>query len=211
MARSAAAMLLLTGVFWFVSWPWIPMGSEFPNCASGRIATTWFSTGALSINGKNCFFNDRWHRADELGLVWTERRDGHFCGFPVPPFADLEEPRGLSVTLSATTIAFHLPHWLIATIWLAVLVKYTERWQFGMSELGLATLIVAVCAALVRLKCTLPLVVFLNLTTVAVVMVVLVGIFCWLWKNPNPLWPLLNELPNSEQLEPEVSKLNAKE
>lgn len=192
MARFAAAMLLLTGVFWFVSWPVFPMGPEFPNCASGRFATPWFAMGALSINGKNCFFIDRWHRADQLGLIWTERPDGHFCGFPVPPFADLEEPRGLTITLSTSTLAFHMPYWLITSIWLAVLVKYTERWQFGISELGFTTLIVAICAALVRLECTLPLVVFINLSTVSLVFAALVGVACWLWKNPNPLWPILD-------------------
>ena len=191
MARFAAAMVLLSAILWFASRPPIPLGPDFPNCVSGKLETPLFVAGALSINGKNCMFVDRWY-VDRRGTsVWSERSDGHFCGFAVSPYGRAEEPRGAAIVLDATTVAFHLPYFLITAIWIAVMLKCRNGYQFRITELMLGMTVASCSVWLIRERLALPLVVLLNLATSVLLAVLVVGGVCRLWTAANPLWPLL--------------------
>lgn len=82
MARLAATMVLLSAVFWFTSWPPVPLGKDFPNCVSARCDGTLLACGVLSNYYLSTVFITRY--VEPGRAVWSERADYHFCNFPVP-------------------------------------------------------------------------------------------------------------------------------
>lgn len=194
MARFSVVMVCLSAILWFVSGPPVYLGTEFPNCISAKLETPWFVAGALSINGHNCVFVDRWYIDTRGTSAWTERHDSHFCQFPVPPYGFGQEPQGPTAVVSATTLALHLPYYVIAAFWFAVVLKCRSGFRFRIMDLALITSILAFSIVLIRVRVALPLVVFLNLVTVALLVILFVGAVGRLWRASNPLWPLVLDL-----------------
>lgn len=189
MTRFAATMVLLSVVFWFTSRPPIPLGRDFPNCVSARADSSVVAIGVLSINGVSTLFVTR--EALEPGRsTWSERADFHFCGFPVPTSTYGAFDCGVLVRLSMNTIGWDCPYWLMTLLWLGVATKYWTAWQYRSLDVLYFMTVVAIVIACFQSHFTLPLVVFCNLTTAMLLVVLSIGTFRWFWRSPNPLWPI---------------------
>ena len=189
MARIAATMVLLSAVFWFASWPPIPLGKEFPNCVSARYDGSACAIGVLSTHHLSTLFITR--QSIEPGrAVWSERADYHFCGFPVPT-ANWGVPGvALVVCITPSTIGWDCPYWLMTGLWTLVAARSLRMWQFRVGDLIYIATLVALVISLIQLRVALPLVAFLNLATVAMCLMLVVGTVRWFWRTPTPLWPV---------------------
>lgn len=197
MARIAASMVLLSLVFWCTSAPPISFGKDFPNCVSARWENPVFVTGALSVNGKNCLFVDTRGYREGRKPSWTERPDGHFCGFSVPPYERGVEPRGLTIMATSSGLAVHLPYWLITLLWAGTFAKYFHRWQFRVGDLLLLMTGSAAIALAIKTRHMLPYVVFINIATALLLLLLAILSIRWFVQSINPLWPLA--LPDSPE------------
>lgn len=198
MARLAATMVLLSAVFWFTSWPPVPLGKDFPNCVSARCDGTLLACGVLSNYYLSTVFITRY--VEPGRAVWSERADYHFCNFPVPT-ANWGVPKvGFHLTISPTTIGWDCPYWLMAGLWTFVAARYYRAWQFRVGDLIYFTTVIAFAVTAIQLRVALPLVLMMNLVTVALcAMLVFCTVRCF-WTTPNPLWPLALLVPEVDSV-----------
>lgn len=205
MARLAATMALLSAVFWFTSGPAIPLGEDFPNCVSARYDSRVVAAGVLSNHYLSTVFITR-NSIEPGRALWSERSDYHFCGFPVPT-ANWGVPEvALSVCISPTIIGWDCPYWLMTLLWTFVAVRNFRAWQFSVGDLVYFTTITALLVSSIHYHFALPWVVLLNLATVALCVLLVVGSARWFWTTPNPMWPLILPVDDTEANQGEIGK-----
>ena len=191
--RLSICLTILSCVFWFTSWPFVSVGADFPNCISARWVNGGIAVGCLSHQRLSSFFVTRNFEAGSPN-VWSERRDGHFCGFPIPPSTNsAAPPQGFNIHLGRDAIAWDCPYLLMAAIWLTVFIRSRPTIRFSLSELLSATTVVAIVGALIHwrmaLLCTVP----LNLVTAAMVIYLAFRCLWWLLHDEIALWPLVTK------------------
>ena len=165
--RLSLLMLTLSFVFGVTS---MPFGiRNFPNCVSARMDSSWFAVGALSHEGLSSVFvtiQPAYLRPGKR--VWSERSDGHFCGFQVPPTEGGRQPSGFNVHIGLGTIGWDCPYLLMMGAWGFVYMKIRPRHLTTIDLLWMTAVIAIVCAVIstrVALLCTVP----LNLVTLGLV------------------------------------------
>jgi len=189
-ARISFCMAVLSCVFWFTSWPPHPVSIEFPNCVSARLDSQSLAIGCLSHNRSSSLFLTT-QNLDPGYAVWSERPDGHFCGFPIPPREYPGQPSGLNIHLGLDTIGWDCPYWLMIILWSAVFFKSRSRNQYCLRDIFLSVTVLAIVLTLIRLKLALLLVVLLNISTVLLLVLLAISSVVRLIKADNPWWPLV--------------------
>ncbi|MCA9187473.1 MAG: hypothetical protein R3E01_22490 [Pirellulaceae bacterium] len=96
---------------------------------------------------------------------WSERHDGHFCGFHFPHVGYPDQPAGFGVRLSSKAIAWDCPYWLMAAVWLVTFLLSYGRRPLTIKHLFVITTAVAVAFALIASHCALLLTLSMNLVT----------------------------------------------
>ena len=160
-------MLTLSIVFGVTS---IPFGiRNFPNCVSARADSSWFAVGALSHEGFSSVFATMEPAYLYPGeKVWSERSDGHFCGFQVPPTEGGRQPAGFNVHIGIGTIGWDCPYLLMIGVWGFAYMKIRPRHLTTIDLLWMTAVIAVACAVIsmrVALLCTVP----LNLATLCMI------------------------------------------
>ncbi|TWT85805.1 hypothetical protein Pla123a_06120 [Posidoniimonas polymericola] len=197
----------LSCLFWFTSWPWIPlMGAlwgievvpeDFPNCVSARVQAGPIGVGCLSNQRNSTFFvaagKDEFIGTCAGSAVWSERADGHFCGFSIPPYGFGHQPAGFGMALTPETFCWNCPYWLMATAWLAVHAKIAGGLRARSGDLLILTGFVAVALALIQLRIALVMTLLLNLSTLALLALLVVSAIGVLFLGKHAWWPLLIE------------------
>jgi hypothetical protein len=130
---------------------------------SGAVAV-----GFLSHRGLSCFFVTE----DQNGIEparWSERSDGHFCGFRVPPAEIYAPPYSISFAFGPDTIAWGLPYWLMTALWGVVYVRGARLTRFRIADVFAVMTVVAITIGLIQCRIALLGAVPLNLLTAALV------------------------------------------
>ncbi|BBO36529.1 hypothetical protein PLANPX_6141 [Lacipirellula parvula] len=157
-------MAVLSCVFWGASHAKTSFTTDSPNCISAQLVQGRFAVGFVSQRGDSSFFVTT-SKYDSSESSWSERRDGHFCGFPVPPSGIAVEPKGLNVHASSQGLSWTCPYWLMTTIWSISLLRLRRSLQFNLREFLIVMLCLAAAFSLVELRIALPMAIFLNLAT----------------------------------------------
>jgi hypothetical protein len=109
-------------------------------------------------------------------------------------FFDVENEIGIGVRWTLDTIAWDFPYWLIFLVWALTFAKFNGLKRLALRQVFVATTGLGVALDLVASPASLPLVVLLNLMTVAwFVVVIYVGLSKlvrtpWL-DGPTPFLP----------------------
>ena len=198
LSRFCFYMAGLSCVFWFTSWPNIPYVTElvgygplprdFPNCVSARADNSILAVGHLSHNRISSLFITT-EELEPGRADWSERADGHFCGFNIPPYLYLNQPDGFGVHVSSRTIGWDCPYWLMAALWTLLLLKTRTQLRFRLLDLFLATTLVAAAITLIRLRLALVLTVFLNASTVLLLAYLAYSSISVLFRGKELRWP----------------------
>ena len=104
-SRIALAMLILSASYFVISFPfWLPvkLPDNFPNSIAARWKTENFTVGALSHHRMSCVFFSAAYDTFDSGSIWSERRDGHFCSFDVPPIEGSTGTAGFHLVVKLT-------------------------------------------------------------------------------------------------------------
>jgi hypothetical protein len=163
----------LAGVFWWTSFGSY-LGYDFPNCVAARWGGELFAVGSVSQRGRSSVFvvvNDP-YGGDPY---WTERRDGHFCGFPVPPYGMAVEPTGFNVHLGPNAVSWTCPYWLMVAAWLTAFFHTRRQWRFTLSDALAGMTAFAVALAAIQLRMALIITTFLNLVTAGLIIYCLIS------------------------------------
>lgn len=203
-SRFCLWMAGLSLLFWFTSWPSIPYVTEFdayyelmedfPNCVSARSDNLIFGVGHLSHNRMSSLFLTReWLEPGKA--VWSERSDGHFCGFEIPPYNFGYQPTGFAIRMSSQTFGWDCPYWLMALLWTAMYWKTRMssrfRFRFRLLDLFIATTVIAVAIALIRMKSALIVTAFLNTATLLLLFCIVISSIAVLFCSRNAWWPFI--------------------
>ncbi len=164
--RLALCLVVMSCMYWVTSWPLIPLGGDFPNCISARWESGVVAVGFLSHRGLSCFFIAG-DRDGIYPLRWSERPDGHFCGFRVPPAEVYAPPYSLSFALGPDTIAWGLPYWLFIAVWGVVFLRGARSMRFQVIDVFAVMTVVAVTVGLMQCRLAILGAVPLNLLTAA--------------------------------------------
>lgn len=166
LARPVALALFLTAaMLWMASRSCFRIDADSPNCVSARCQFGSAVLGALSHYGQSTLFITK-ESPHSVEPSWSERRDGHFCGFPIPPkgYPD-NPPDGLTLNVSASTFAWTCPYWLICIVWATVWLRSSPNLQVRLIDLFAAMTWIAVLLMLINCRLALLAVVPLNLAT----------------------------------------------
>lgn len=150
------------------------MGEDFPNCVAGRWDTSVFAVGHLSHNRISSLFIT----VEELQpdrATWSERADGHYCGFSIPPYLYADRPRGFGIHATSQTLGWDCPYWMMALFWFTIFLKTRGRFQFQLRDLFLAMTVLAVALSLIQLKLVLIGTAILNLATLRMLLYLAIG------------------------------------
>lgn len=185
-------MVAASGVFWITSWPLLPLGNDFPNCVSVRWDNGLFAVGCLSHHGLSSTFvtldSAEWLPA----LIWSERADGHFCGFPISPSREpTNPPNGFNVHVGREAIGWDCPYLLMGFLWLAVFFRSGALTRYRLIDMFAVMSVVSVLATLIRLRLAMLGVIPLNLLTAMLVVFLLIKAVWFVLHDKNLLWPLL--------------------
>lgn len=186
-------MAAMSGVFWVTSWPpalLTTSDKDFPNCVSARYDFGGFGWGSLSHRRLSCLFVS--FEEMHYGVTgWSERANGHFCGFSVPPMQVLDGPKGFNLHLGPDALGWNCPYWWMATIWIVFFVATRRRIQFQTVDLLWITGLLAVLFAAIRLRIALIPILWLNISTLVLLVLVFIAAARALWQHENLLWPLV--------------------
>lgn len=161
----ALGLFFASAMLWIASLSFFPVDEDSPNCISARCRIGGAVLGALSHAGQSTLFVTR-DVSTFVDPSWSERADGHFCGFSIPPkgYAD-NPPDGLTLNASASTLAWTCPYWLICVVWATAWLKSSPSWQVRLIDFFAAMTWFAVLLMLVNCRLGLLAVVPLNLAT----------------------------------------------
>jgi hypothetical protein len=188
--RIALCLAVLSATFWYTSWPSYLSIPEFPNCISARWNDSAFAIGFVSHDRVSCMFITT-HYLEDGPWTWSERSDGHFCGFHVPASPLTSPPRMIGLSLGFEEIAWICPYWLMTALWSVVAWKGRYGLRFGMGDFLAVMTCLAVLFAMIQLHVALLLAAPLNLVT-ALMFLVLAYRTAWtLVKDGNPLRPFV--------------------
>lgn len=194
-SRYSLAMAALSSIFWVTSWPpaWLhgQLEQDFPNCVAARWSLGEYGLGCVSHKRISCLFMKIEEDPCRRRTNWSERADGHFCGFLVPPANDLSNPEGFSLYVSASSLGWNCPYWMMAVIWTALFLKTRTRNQFQTRDMLWATMFFAFVITAIRLRITLLPIVWLNLSTMILLLIAIVSAARLVWQSENILWPFL--------------------
>jgi hypothetical protein len=177
-------------VLWSVSWSLIPISRNLPNCISARWGRGDFCTGFLSFKGTSSFFvaDDTFNQPE---FEWSERDDGHFCGFRVPPSEGYAgASTGLYAHFSHDMIAWGFPYWLMTLTWATVFARLTTSFRVSLMDLFLVTTTVAIVTGLCRAELGIFAALPLNLLTAALAATISLRAVRSLVKDKELLWPI---------------------
>jgi hypothetical protein len=182
--RFSAVMLLLSSVFFVTSWPFklpIRISDDFPNCVSGRWDNQFFAVGSMSQHHMSSLFITRVDLTPGTA-IWSERSDGHFCTFQIPPTPISGEPAGFNLHIGMETIGWDCPYLLMIVFWSAIYLKTSSTIQFSIRDLLGVVAIASVVVFAIQSRISLLITVFLNLSTIVTVVVLI-----WILLRPI-LW-----------------------
>ncbi|TWT36338.1 hypothetical protein KOR34_12430 [Posidoniimonas corsicana] len=168
------------------------LGHGRPNCVSARVVHDGLVAGCLSLNGAGVVFvgaevdSGYWSPA----ASWTERADGHWCGFAVPPFGGLHQPGGINLHVSTRAASWECSYVVTALIWIAVWLMARRGACFGVKQSLVATSVVAVVFAMIGAGVALPLVLLLHLSTATLLVAVAIRLARYALAQMNLPWPL---------------------
>ena len=185
LSRVSLAMTILSVAYWFISSPFwlpIPLPENFPNCISAKWQSGRCSVGALSHHRLSCLFLSGAVQSFESSSRWSERLDGHFCGFDIPPTEAPHEPPGFILSLNLLTIGWNLPYWVMVAIWSSVYLK-TRPENLSILDLLLITSVFAAIFSATVARVGLLLVVPMNLLTVGLVLILAVRGVRLIWSH----------------------------
>jgi hypothetical protein len=170
----ALGLFFASAMLWMASRSFFRVDEDSPNCISARCRIGGAVLGALSHAGQSTLFVTR-DVSTFVAPSWSERADGHFCGFSIPPkgYAD-NPPDGLTLNISASTLAWTCPYWLICVVWATAWLKSSPSMQLRLIDLFAATTWIAVLLMLVNCRLGLLAVVPLNLATAIFLIVIAV-------------------------------------
>ena len=98
---------------------------------------------------------------------WEERRDGHFCGVQFPHLPYMDEPSGIGLRWTWDTIAWDFPYWMMFAVWALTFAKTNGLRRVNLRHLFVVVTSLGVAFGLIASKTSLPLVISMNLMTVA--------------------------------------------
>ena len=178
-------MTILSATYWFISFPsWlpIPLPNDFPNTIAAKWQSGRYSAGALSHHRLSCLFLSRVYPQQDSPSRWSERSDGHFCSFDIPPTEWPHEPPGFTLSLNPQTIGWNLPYWVMLALWASVYLK-TRPAKFSLRDLFLVVTVFAVVLAATFARFGLLIVVPMNLLTVALVLFLVIQAARLIWRH----------------------------
>lgn len=199
MARYSLVMATLAFAFLLASWPasWIlPVGDDFPNCVAACWDDEFFAAGCVSIRKTCSIFltNQDYCFQDRNYTGWYELRDGHFCGFPIPPISrdpSGPNPHGLTFHVSLETLAWSVPYWLLVVVWLLVFGKTATSTRFNLRDLLGAMALVALLMTMFRLRIAFLGILLLNFSTLLLLIHFVTSAIRSFLQTDNILWPVL--------------------
>lgn len=180
--RFSLVMTCLSSLFWFTSSPVLPVAEDFPNCVSFRADLGLATLGFVSISHTSAFFLSRDSRYSGDNC-WDERGDGHFCGFTVPGTEFGFDPSGFGMGIGSETLYWECPYLLMTVAWYLVYLRSQSRLRFSITDLIMATTIVAGSMAVVVQRCALPLILAVNLISLALFIYLATVAFWVTWKR----------------------------
>ena len=157
-------MAVLAGMGWYTSSYRSLIGESLPNCVAASYAGRFVDLGIVSINGASNVFATR-PNEEVYNMLWSERSDGHWCGFPVPTgyMSEHDQTDGLVVVVRENTLAWRVPYRLCLVFWVGVVVMASLQWK--VVDYFLATMIAVAYLSLARLEVVMPLLVVFSLLT----------------------------------------------
>ena len=184
-SRIALAMVVLSASYFVISFPfWLPvkLPDDFPNSIAAKWKSENFTVGALSHHRMSCLFFSTAYDTFDTDSRWSERRDGHFCSFDVPPIEAPQEPPGFIFSLNKQTIGWNLPYWVMVVLWGAIYLKTRNR-TFAIIDLLLVVFVFALIFGATTTRHGLFLVVPMNLLTVATMVALTFQGVRLIWSN----------------------------
>jgi hypothetical protein len=163
----ALAMVSQACLFWWTgSGRWRP--NEYPTTFSGLWRNGDFYAGSVSHGGRNSVFvtGEPYAGNDvdfEYESRWSERVDGHFCGFIVHPNG--YQPPGFRLYLGWGALSWTCPYWLMTAAWLIAFTKTRGAFRFSLRDALTIMGLTAISLGLIHLQVALVATTLLNLAT----------------------------------------------
>jgi hypothetical protein len=195
--RLSLSLAIMACIFMVTSRHIVRLEPDFPNCISIRLVSGGVSAGFVSIHGLSTAFVGKSYNDDDSS-PWSERRDGHFCGFLVPPYGFAVEPPGFNIHLSTDAISWTCPYWLMVVVWGAVFFRGRSSLRFSLADLFLLTAVVALVWATIRLEIALPIAILLNLATALLLVFLTIRCIRTFFHDDSIIQPLLVKQPEAQ-------------
>jgi hypothetical protein len=163
----ALAMVSQACLFWWTgSCRWRP--EEYPTTFSGRWVGNSIVAGSVSHAGFNSVFvapPDTYAPDFPKDSRWSERVDGHFCGFILPPTG--YNPTQFMICIDRNAISWTCPYWLMTAAWLLAFYRTRGAFRFNLRDALAITGLTAISLGLIHLQVALVATTLLNLATAA--------------------------------------------